>query len=192
MKKLISIALTLIFSMAIFTGCTKGNDENKPSSDPTPTPKPTPVVNQTQQDEEQNNEYTYETVLMLWEDMDGYWARHDGGYMEFTTDEEGKAVTVSYDRFDDIIAVIYPETVMASNKTTYIVEVKYPAINSSEKYPGFTQKESEAAFTMEIAGFGDGFVEIVDDAGNIQPYVSVGDSLEYLIDGVEKAEELIK
>lgn len=189
MKKIISIVLALVFSMALFAGCTDGTDDSQTQGGSTPTPSPSPVVDQ---QPEEDDTYTYDTVLALWRDMDGYWARHDGGYLQFTIDEDGKAVAYSYDRFDVLIGVIYPEAVMASNKTTYIVEVNYPAIENDEAYLDLKQGGAKATFNMEIAGFGDGFVELIDEEGNVEPYVSVGDSLEYLIDGVEKAEELKK
>lgn len=190
MKKIISLVLASILSLALLTGCTDSSSGSQSDIKPTPTPSSSPVSDRINNEEKEENDY--ETVVALWRDMNGYWARHDGGYLHFTYDEDGTAVAYSYDRFDALISVFYPKSVMASNKTTYVMEVEYPAIENNEKYPDFKQGAAKATFTMEIAGFGDGFVELIDEDGNTMPYASVGKSLEYLIDGVEQAKELMK
>ncbi len=185
MKKLLYIALALVFSMALLTGCTEGSESKNPQV--TPTPTPTPVATP----EPEDDSYQYESVVTLWEDMKGYWARHDGGYVKFAFEGE-KAVALSYDRHDDIVAVFYPSSIMASNKLTYIMEGEYPAVENNDAYPGLKQGGAQAKFTMDTSGTADDYFELIDEEGNSTFYVFAGNTTDNIIDKVEAAQDLIK
>ena len=182
MKKLICIALTLVFSMALLTGCTEGSD-NSGATEPTPTPVATPVP---EDKPEEDGKLAYETVLAMWKDMDGYWAGADGGYLLYTLDDEGKAVLYTYDRHDALLSYAKAEAVSASNKTAYIMEYDCPVMDTDE----LKQGGGKATFVIEIAGFADGIIELTDEAGNKAVYVYVGENLDNLYDSVQEAKKL--
>ena len=186
MKKLTSIVLTLVFSMALLTGCTKGTD-NSGNTDTDPTPQPTPVATQHPDEmEEDSNALAYETVLAMWRDMGGYWAGADGGYLQYTLDEEGKAVLYEYDRHDAVLSYAKAVTVEATNKTAYVIEFEYPAMDTDT----ITQDAKTASFVLEIAGYADDYVEMTDLDGNKTVYVYVGETLDNLYDSVQTAKDL--
>jgi len=183
MKKLVSIVLALVFSMALFTGCVSGKDDSQSQ----PTPTPTPVGTPTMDDEEDPN---YPVVLAMWTDMDGYWVNAAGEYMHFTLNENGKAVLYTYDKDGNLTAFGKTTAVTASNKTAYGMEFNFPAISGDEKYPGLTQKEGTDSMGIEVAGYGDGYVELTDSNGNTVQYVYVGENLDKLEDAIETAKGL--
>ena len=185
MKKLIGIILTLVFSMALFTGCTGGND-NPPATDPTP--EPTPVVTPADGAGEEDSSTAYETVLAMWRDMDGYWANANGGYIQFTKDDEGKAVLYEFDRHDAVLSFAKAVTVEASNKTAYVMEFDYPEM----KTDALEQTAKKGTYVIEIAGFADGYIELTDADGNKTVFVKVGKDLEDLYDKVQLAKDLSK
>lgn len=175
MKKLISITLTMIISMALFTGCVKGKDDSEKTD---VTPQPTPAATQQPAaDDETDNALAYQTVLAMWRDMGGYWVNPQGGYLHFFTDENNKACVNEYDRHDTVLSFAMPLTVEASNKTAYVMKFDYPVTETEN----FKQEEARTAtFVIEIAGFADGYVEMSDREGNETVYVFAGKTADEL------------
>lgn len=186
MKKLLSIIIAMVLAASFFTGCV---DDGNSESEIEPTPTPSPVVTPAQDDEEDPN---YPTVLAMWKDMDGYWVDEDGDYLFFTLDENGKAVLYSYD--DGKLENFMKATaVMSSNKTSYYIALDLPEISNNDKFPDVTQTAGEKSFMIELAGYGDDYVEISDDSDdNFDIYVKVGANLDKLDDAIKQAEKLEK
>ena len=186
MKKLISIALSLVLSMSLMTGCTSGTDTQE-NPDPTPTPQPTPAATPAPADEDIENP-NYRTVLAMWEDMDGYWAAADGHYMHFTVNADGKAELNIYSKDGKMTGTAKTTAVMASNKTSYIMEFSFPSVDSDE----LKQTGKEDTYNIEIAGYGDGYVEITDANGNTTVYAYAGDDTAKLKEAVKYATNVEK
>ncbi len=186
MKKLISIALSLVLSMSLMTGCTSDTD---PQEDPKPTPTPpaTPAATPAPQEDEIENP-NYRTVLAMWEDMDGYWAAADGHYMHFTLNDEGKAELNIYNKDGKLTGTAQTTAVMASNKTSYIMELTFPAVDTDE----LKQTGKEDTYNIEIAGYGDGYVEIADANGRTTVYAYAGDDTTKLKEAVKYATNVEK
>ncbi len=189
MKKLLSIIVAMVLAASFFTGCVDG-DNSESNTEPTPTPTVSPSAKPVVEDEEDPN---YPTVLAMWKDMDGYWTDEDGDYLFFTLDENGKAVLYSYDdgKLDGFMKAT---AVMSSNKTSYYIAVDLPAVSGDEKLPGLMQKESAKSFMIELGGYGDGYVELAEDDGEMdyEIFVKVGENLDNLKDAMKQAEKLEK
>ncbi len=186
MKKLLNIALVLVFSMALLTGC--GETENKPTPTPTPAPTPTPVVQRPETDE--IDPMVYESVVNLWKGVGGYWAKADGSYIQLGIDVNGKAYAHAYDKDNKLTAVIMPTSIMASNKLTYVVETTYPAISGDNNYPDFTQEAKEKDFVVDINGIDDGFFLLTAGEGVDVHYVLAGKTTDNLAKAVKTADGL--
>ena len=184
MKKLLSIALSLVLSMSLMTGCTSGTETQE---DPQPTPTPAPTATPAPQEEEIENP-NYRTVLAMWEDMDGYWAANDGHYMDFSLNEEGKAELHIYDKDGKLTGLAETTAVMASNKTSYIMEFRFPAVDTEE----LKQAAKEDTYNIEIAGYGDGYVEITDAHGRTTVYAYAGEDTAQLKEAVKYAANVVK
>ena len=188
MKKILSVILAMVMAASFFTGCVeKDKPENNVEPTPTPTVAPAPV---TDVDEEDPN---YPTVLAMWKDMDGYWVNEDGDYLFFTLDENGKAVLYSYD--DGVLDGFMKATaVMSSNKTSYYIAVDLPAVNNNDKLAGLTQSVSSKSFMIELEGYGDDYVKLAEDDGELdyEIFVKVGNNLDKLDDAVKQAQKLEK
>lgn len=186
MKKLISIALSLVLAMSLMTGCTNGTDTQE-DPQPTPTPRATPAATPAPQEDEIENP-NYRTVLAMWEDMDGYWAAADGHYMHFTLNDEGKAELNIYNKEGKLTGTAKTTAVMASNKTSYIMEFNFPAVDTDE----LKQTGKEDTYNIEIAGYGDGYVEIADATGRTTVYAYAGDDTTKLKEAVKYATNVEK
>lgn len=189
MKKLFSVILAMVIAASFFTGCVDGGDAES-NVEPTPTPTVSPSAKPVDDDEEDPN---YPTVLAMWKDMDGYWVDEDGDYLFFTLDENGKAVLYSYDdgKLDGFMKAT---AVMSSNKTSYYIAVDLPAVNNNEKLAGLTQSASSKSFMIELDGYGDDYVELAEDDGELdyEIFVKVGNNLDKLDDAVKQAQKLEK
>ena len=189
MKKLFSVILAMVMAASLFTGCVEKNDpENKVEPTPTPAATPGPV---TDVDEDDPN---YPTVLAMWKDMDGYWVNEDGEYLFFTLDDNGKAVLYSYDDGGVLDGFMKATAVMSSNKTSYYIAVDLPAVNNNEKLAGLTQSASSKSFMIELDGYGDDYVELAEDDGELdyEIFVKVGNNLDKMKDAIKQAEKLEK
>lgn len=190
MKKLISIILAMVLAASFFTGCVDdSNSESNPQPTPTPVPTPEATVNN---DEEDPN---YPTVLAMWKDMDGYWANEDGEYLYFALDENGKAYMVAYDDDGKVEGWMKATAVMSSNKTSYYMAFDLPEIKAGEgTTPEFTQKAGTKGYMIEVAGYGDNYVEIAEenDTNDYEIFVKVGANLDKLADAVKQADKLDK
>ncbi len=185
MKKLLNFALVLVFSMALLTGC----GEKDPRPQATPTPKPTPVAPAA---DDEVDEYTYQTVLILWKDVDGYWVNADGEYIELGIDVNGKAFAHHYDKDGKIKTVVHPTSVMASNKLTYVVESKLPAIENDSAYPGLAQVGAKKDYIVDINGIDDGYFRMTYANGDNVYYAFAGEDKAGFEDAIKAAQDLMK
>lgn len=189
MKKLISIIIATVLAASFFTGCV---DANKPDSNPEPTPTPVATPQPTVNDDEEDPNYP--TVLAMWKDMDGYWVNDDGEYLFFTLDENGKAVMYAYDDDGKLEGFMKATAVMSSNKTSYYMAFDLPEVKGDDKLPGLVQKASATGFMIELAGYGDNYVEIAEesDDAEYEIYVKAGENLDKLKDAIKQAQKLEK
>ncbi len=184
MKKLLNFALIMAFSMALLTGCS-GDKELTPQATPTPKPVATPAPDV----KDEMDEYTYQTVLILWKDVDGYWVDENGDYVQLGIDTNGKAFARHYLEDETLNAVIMPTSVMASNKLTYVVESELPAIENNAEYPGFVQTQANKDYIVDINGIDDGYFGIEKD-GVLKYYVFAGE--EKVVFNFDKAMKTAK
>ena len=124
----------------------------------------------------------------MWEDMDGYWAANDGHYMLFSLNDDGKAELHIYDKDGNLTGMAKTTAVMASNKTSYIMEFSFPAVDTEE----LKQSGKEDTYNIEIAGYGDGYVEITDANGRTTVYAYAGDDTTKLKEAVKYATNVVK
>ena len=190
MKKLLSIIVAMVIAASFFTGCV-GPADSEVNSDIQPTPAVTPAPTPETDEEDPN----YPTVLAMWSDMDGYWVNRDGDYLYFTLDENGKAVMYEYDDDGKLESFMKATAVMSSNKTSYYMALDLPRIKAGEgPAADFAQTASAKGFMIELAGYGDGYVEIAEEGDEIDYdiYVKVGSNLDKLADAVKQAKKLDK
>ncbi|MBR5520899.1 MAG: hypothetical protein IKU54_02785 [Oscillospiraceae bacterium] len=184
MKKFVTITLAIILAMSLMTGCSRDTEQPQ---DTQPTPAPTPAATPAPQEEGIENP-NYRTVLAMWTDLDGYWAASDGHYLHFTLDENGKAQMHSYDKEGKLTAYAQTKAVMASNKTSYIMELDFPA----GQFEDINQFGTELTYNIEIAGYGDGYVEISVTNDKTIVYAYAGDDTTQLKEAVKYATNIEK
>lgn len=170
MKKLLSIALILIFSMSVFTGCVKNDDSQSQSQSSSSV---TTSSSQTLSRSEENP--NYETVLLKWNDLDGYWVSAGGDYMHFTLAEDGKtAVFYIYDKEGKLTGYAVADAVMASSKSADMLECTYPKVSGDEKLPGLEQEKKTRKYSLETGGTDKKYIILSEKEGEYERLAFAG------------------
>ena len=111
---------------------------------------------------------------------------------------EGIITKITHDEEDDdgkLESFMKATAVMSSNKTSYYMALDLPRIKAGEgPAADFAQTASAKGFMIELAGYGDGYVEIAEEGDEIDYdiYVKVGSNLDKLADAVKQAKKLNK
>lgn len=180
MKKIISVILAITIAATFFTACTKN-----PTGEEKIEPTPPPVENNNTDENLNEDDPNYRTVLAMWKDMDGYWVNTEGEYLYFSLDENDKAVMYRYTPDGQLERFMNTTAVMASNKTTYLMTFETPAIKDDVNFAGLTQSRAELEYMIELAGYGDDYVELTEvnpEAPKTDIYAKVGSTLDKLED----------
>ena len=174
MKKLLSIALIFVFSLSVFTGCVRNDDSQSQSQSSSSV---TTSSSQTSSRSEENPNYA--TVLLKWEDLDGYWVSADGDYMHFTLTEDGKtAVFYIYDKEGKLTGYAVADAVMASSKSADILECTYPKVSGDDKLPGLEQESKTRKYSLETGGTESKYIIISEKEGEYERLAFAGKTQE--------------